>query len=388
MPVYVITGKLGGGKSLVSVKRIRDYLDRKSIVATNLDLNLEHLISPFDRTCKVIRIPDKPSLFDLECIGSGNESYDEEKNGALVLDECGTWFNARNWNDKARKPVNDWFLHARKLGWDVFLIIQDVSLLDSQARASIAEHTVFCKRTDRLAIPFVSTAYKLITGSKLKLPKYHLGRVVYGISENDMLVDRWGIGGTALYAAYDTKQLFLDDYADGSYSLLPPWHHHGKFMAPRGWEFTMRLTKIYLKRFKVPVVLGAGMLIGSSMAVAAVFATQYDPNANAIAQTSAVAAAEALAKVESFVEDSVITRVREMYITSSLSYGDVVSYGLTKRAGEVHSDFASAGTQQAPPEENSLYTRTLERMGYHVNPISNCSFILSKNNQSVTVGCF
>ena len=61
------------------------------------------------RKTRVIRIPDKPSLNDLLVIGTGNTSYDESRNGLLVLDECGTWFNSRSWGDKDRQPVIDWF---------------------------------------------------------------------------------------------------------------------------------------------------------------------------------------------------------------------------------------------------------------------------------------
>ena len=37
MAVHVVTGKLGSGKTLVSVSRIQDYLARGRIVATNLN---------------------------------------------------------------------------------------------------------------------------------------------------------------------------------------------------------------------------------------------------------------------------------------------------------------------------------------------------------------
>lgn len=52
------------------------------------------------RKTRVIRVPDKPSLNDLLAIGVGNTSYDESRNGLLVLDECGTWFNSRSWGIK------------------------------------------------------------------------------------------------------------------------------------------------------------------------------------------------------------------------------------------------------------------------------------------------
>ena len=43
MAVYAVTGKLGSGKSLVSVSRISDALIKNLKVATNLDINLKVL---------------------------------------------------------------------------------------------------------------------------------------------------------------------------------------------------------------------------------------------------------------------------------------------------------------------------------------------------------
>ena len=44
MAVYVVTGKLGAGKTLVAVGKIKDKLNQGCKVATNLDLNLDKLI--------------------------------------------------------------------------------------------------------------------------------------------------------------------------------------------------------------------------------------------------------------------------------------------------------------------------------------------------------
>ena len=380
MAVYVVTGKLGGGKTLVSVSRILATLEKKCVVATNLDLNLEKLVSPFNKTVRVIRIPDKPSIFDMETIGVGNESYDEEKNGLLVLDECGTWFNSRNWQDKARKPVNDWFLHARKLGWDVILIIQDVSNLDSQARSSIAEHTVFCRRTDRLAVPFLSTFIKTLTGFRLKLPKVHIGRVVYGISESDLLVDRWVYRGTGLYAAYDTKQLFLEDYKHGPHSLLPPFYTHGRYMAERTPEFYMRLTKIYWKRFQVPVALAAGFLLATALTILGVFLTQYDPQPTVIYMQPEETGSEGISQEENKPgKDPVMKRLKHMYIKSFAQYDSTISYGLAYHKQPEGKEYR---------KEVQLHTRKLQDMGYQVEPVTECKAVISNQDQSVPVYCF
>jgi len=273
MAVYIVTGKLGNGKTLVSVGRILDKLKTGCIVATNLDLKLDKLLSVNNKSARVIRIPDKPTIEDLNALGVGNATYDETQNGLLVLDECGTWFNSRNWQDKSRKAVNDWFLHSRKLGWDVMLIVQDIDIIDSQARAAIAEHTCFCRRLDRLHIPFFGTFLKIFTlGEPIRLPRIHVGKVVYGTTELDPLTDRWVYRGTGLFAAYDTKQLFLDDYAHGVHSMLPGWYTKGRYAVPQDWKFIMRMTKIMWKRFKAPFALAAGIVAGAALASSVAYA--------------------------------------------------------------------------------------------------------------------
>lgn len=136
MAVYFVTGSLGSGKSLISVSKIQDKLAKGCPVATNLELRLFNMprVGKMARKTRVYRLPDKPSVQDLEIIGRGNQTYDESRNGLLVLDECGTWLNTRTWNDKSRQPVLDWFLHARKLGWDIIFLVQNISLVDKQAR--------------------------------------------------------------------------------------------------------------------------------------------------------------------------------------------------------------------------------------------------------------
>jgi hypothetical protein len=205
---------------------------------------------------RVIRIPDKPTLFDLNSIGRGRDKkqgYDESKNGLLVLDECGDWFNSRNWQDKSRADVNTWFRHARKLGWDVYLIVQDISIIDSQARDSLAASIARCKRMDKVAIPFITSLSKWVFGHPIRPAKFHMARVE---DADGVFLDRWVYKGTDLYKSYDTEQIFNGDYPHGPHSLLTPWHIYGRYAVPMNQENVMRITKIYWKRFsRVAVAL-------------------------------------------------------------------------------------------------------------------------------------
>lgn len=263
MAVYVVTGKLGSGKTLVAVGKIQEKIVSGCKVATNLDLRLHKMprVGIFAKSPNVVRIPDKPALSDLEAIGLGNLSYDESKNGLLVLDECGTWFNSRSWADRERQSVINWFLHARKLGWDIIFLIQDLSIMDKQARVALAEHVVYCRRLDRVTIPIIGAFYSLITGSKLPLPRVHVGIVKYGDSPQAIVVERWTYTGRDLYSSYDTKQAFSDSYEHASFSYLTPYLSHGRYAAKRDSRFYMTLTKIYFKKYSKILCFVFGALV-------------------------------------------------------------------------------------------------------------------------------
>jgi len=240
MAVYFITGKLGSGKSLSAIARIRSYLLQHRPIATNIDLKLEKLVSIHDKTTNVTRLPDKPCAADLAALGYGNETYDEEKNGLLVLDECATWFNSRSWADKSRQPVIDWFLHARKKGWDIIFIVQDLSVIDKQARETLCEHSVYCRRLDRFRIPFVSAFCKTFFGLDVRMPRFHVAVVKYGDTPLHPTTDRWWYRGSDLYQAYDTKQIFVDD-GKGSSCMLTPWHLAGRYSLRPPWTLRRAL---------------------------------------------------------------------------------------------------------------------------------------------------
>lgn len=258
MPVYFVTGKLGAGKTLSAVGRMNDYLQRGLPIASNIDLNLEKLVGKNAKNTRYIRIPDKPSVFDLESIGIGNDSYDESRNGAIVFDECGTWFNARSWNDKGRQEIINWLLHARKKGWDVFFIVQDISIVDKQAREALAEHVVYCRRLDRVSIPFFSMLFKIFWGEALRFPRFHLAIVKYGDSENSIIVDRWMYRGSYIQDAYDTKQAFTSFYPHGCHSVLPPWHVKGRFLR----VYSLRDYMLIIKNICSPVVAVSCLVVG------------------------------------------------------------------------------------------------------------------------------
>lgn len=253
MAVYAITGKLGSGKSLVSVGRIFDYLRAGKPVATNLNLDLTKL---FSERCKFkyTRLPDFPTVQDFTAIGKGTDSYDETKNGLIVLDECGVFFNSRDWQTPERQEVIKWLLHSRKLGWDVILIVQDVAIIDKQIRLALIEHVGICKRMDRMGVPFIGAAVGLL-GFKLRLPRVHVCSVKYGLDLHALVVDRWFYRGSMIQNGYDTKQVFSNLTSPALHSVLSPWHVFGRYLPPTMMQqFKAWLSGASLPRFN-PVPL-------------------------------------------------------------------------------------------------------------------------------------
>ncbi len=356
MTVYVVTGKLGAGKTLVAVGRIRDYLFQERKIATNLDLNLNYLIGVKSKNANVLRLPDVPSLDNLESIGLGydGEYQGEEKNGLLVLDECGSFLNARDFNDKNRKGLLDWVIHARKRRWDVVFIIQHLEALDKQFRLMFAEHTVFCMRFDRIPIPIFGFLIRIITGYRLMMPKMHRGLVKYGSGQQAITVDTWWYRGTTLYDAYNTEQSFNPYSEQSIYSIIPPYYTHGRYT--NDWQELKKTAKRYFKKIKITetqsfffgVILGA---IGLAYAGEPVQSESVPANNAAITTNGST---RTQAKPEDY------------FLTGFLDIGGQVTYSIEDTNG------------------NNYYP---QNDGYRLKSVNRCKLMLIKNKKATYIKC-
>jgi hypothetical protein len=239
MPDFALTGKKGTGKSKNAVRLARDiYLAHGRRVATNLDLFLKPMFGVHSKVTYV-RLPDKPSAFDLEAAGQGQSGkYDEDTFGGLFLDEMGTWINSRSFGDKDRQPLLDFLAHGRKMRWDAYYIMQDVMQVDKQLRESFIEYTVRHIRFDRVRVPFVGGLLGALFGPKARyLPRFHRAQSRLGCNPQALVADSVLYTGKDVEPCYDTTQIFRPDYAHGTYSVLSPWHVEGRFLkSPRtGW---------------------------------------------------------------------------------------------------------------------------------------------------------
>jgi hypothetical protein len=265
MAVYIVTGKLGAGKTLLCVMRILDYLKQGRKVAVNVDVFMDKLCKRTNKHSRLVRLPDLPTADDLIGLGVGCDVYDEEKFGGIFLDEAGVWLNSRDWNSNGRTDLLKFFLFLRKRRWDLWLCVQNVNVIDKQIRESIAEHVVYINRWDRVKLPFpVGPLLRLFSLGMFKgrLPKMHQAIVKYGAKYNSPKVDDWFYRGEEFYSYYDTTQEYDKGYDKGSYSMLPPGYWRRVIPAARrNAGFYMRTTKIFFKRFGVINAFFAGAVL-------------------------------------------------------------------------------------------------------------------------------
>lgn len=234
MTDFAFTGKKGTGKSKNAVRLARDrYFKKGRKVVSNLDIYLSPMLGPRSRATYV-RVPDKPTAFDLLAAGHGNpDSYDEDKNGALILDEMGTWFNTRTFGDKGRADTLDYLAHARKHGFDCYYLMQSIVQVDKQLRESFVEQTVRHVRFDKVKWPFIGGLLGLLFGERAAyMPRFHLAVARIGFNPQDLVADRMTFTGKDIEPCYDTRQVFMVDYPHGTHSVLSPWHIEGRFLPP------------------------------------------------------------------------------------------------------------------------------------------------------------
>jgi len=257
MSDYALVGKKGTGKSSGAVILMRRAMLDGRRVATNLNLYLDRLTPKHCRSVAV-RIPDKPTARDLFSLGSGNPGivvgadgqprltvdFNEDRNGLLVLDEMGTWLNSRSFQDKERQPVLDWLVHARKFGWDVYYIMQNVNQVDKQLRESLIEYVIRFHRVDKIAFPVVTPLVKLATAGQSKgtLPRFHIGVMRLGVDPSGLVCDRMSFTGKGVHPGYDTTQVFEENYPHGAFSYLSHWHLEG-YKTPEQIPLLVRLVR-------------------------------------------------------------------------------------------------------------------------------------------------
>lgn len=266
MAIWLIEGRLGSGKGKWGIWKIEQYLSEGRRVVTNVDVFLDKLARPMSKRT-LIRIPDYPTVGDLEAIGHGNpETYDEDRNGLIVIDELAKFLNSRDYANPSRRAVIDWLIESRKAGWDVMFMAQAGLQIDRQIREALVEYSVTCFRLDKVRIPFgVGWLIENLSLGKLKgtLPRMHMAvvRLAAG-GRGGMVLDRFMYRRDELHAAYDTRQRFRDwrdpevmksETRIGPHSMLSAWHLVGRYQVA-----SVPFWRSFFSRAKPPAKLARG----------------------------------------------------------------------------------------------------------------------------------
>lgn len=156
--IWLYTGTPGSGKSLHVSKQILDYIqiEKKNVLA-NFPVNS-------DIICKKKFFSSKKkngsfTFVDNSCLtvdylinyAKKHHLLGIEHQTLLVIDECQTFFNPREFQRKDRLDWNNFFSQHRKLGFEIILVTQNDRLIDRQIRALI-EYEVKHRKINNFSI--------------------------------------------------------------------------------------------------------------------------------------------------------------------------------------------------------------------------------------------
>jgi len=234
----LLTGKRGEGKTLIATMIAKRYLSQNRPIATNVNFNLDKLVSPLNKT-PIVRLPDAPTSKDLKSLPVANAGYDESKNGLLLLDESSGFLNSHDWRDQDTKDIRFWLAQSRKDGWDLLFLAQQEKQIDAQIRNSLFELHGIARNMNKVGIPVLSFLFQWFFNVKLRMPAVHVFTQRYGFGLNAAMANTEVIRGGDLYAAYDTKQK-IDPaaaepgnpqlYGSAMATMLSSWHLKGRYM--------------------------------------------------------------------------------------------------------------------------------------------------------------
>lgn len=251
-----VTGRLGTGKTLVTVGIAMQYLKRGSMVATNVDLYPERFKDHQNKMTRIYRLPDHPKSTDLKSLPVGNptlvlgpdgsympgENYNPNMNSLLMLDELAQFLNTRNFSDKDRLKIISFLVLLRKRGWDAYFIVQHIDMVDKQIREALAQETGYCRDMSRIPIPLLGALTRRIFGKALTFPKSF--RVVFrdGYASDGLMIEKKTYTAKQYQKYYNTAQVLDSEYKPtwaknhfetaGVHMLLTPWNFSGYKRTP------------------------------------------------------------------------------------------------------------------------------------------------------------
>lgn len=152
--IYLFTGTPGSGKSLHMAKIILNRLNSRFIKKENRNVIANFPINEkYNNNGKFLCVENEnltpELLINYAC---ANFELGKENQCLLAIDECGILFNARDWQKNLNRM--DWikfFTQHRKLGYEIYLIVQNDRYIDRQIR-NLAEYQVVHRKINNFKI--------------------------------------------------------------------------------------------------------------------------------------------------------------------------------------------------------------------------------------------
>lgn len=146
MGFFIVTGRMGDGKSYLGAEVMRDSLAEGAIVHTNLAINPEAFIRQGYDSDHIVQLGEDISKWN----GMLRPGIEGREN-VIIVDEGAILFNARDFTKAKdeKTQVFQFMVMSRKLGFEVYFISQHEKNIDAQLRR-MAQGVIRCVKTARI----------------------------------------------------------------------------------------------------------------------------------------------------------------------------------------------------------------------------------------------
>ena len=203
--IYGVTGLLGGGKSYGCVKMGLEHMAKGGVWATNIVINIEAAAVwcrlPPDVVGKLYYNIDPDVNPDCYSWPRGDSRGRGKRRVMVTIDEAGEWFSNLADGGKGRMAnFTSWLRQSDKRGQDVYLIVQDASILAKQGRV-LAHRWIYFRNMRNWKIPKV--------GWGLPPPWcYEFHKFEYDSTGKNSIGKEISMTDRRIYHIYDTSAMF------------------------------------------------------------------------------------------------------------------------------------------------------------------------------------
>lgn len=141
--IVLYTGTPGSGKSLDIARQIQIKLNLGKNVIGNMTIRQELLKKAKGKYFYVDTYELNP--FELVEYAEKYHKKGKEHQTIIVIDECQSLFNSRDWQKPSIRAWNSFFQMHRHYGYDVYLVTQFDRLIDRQLRALVETNRIHRK---------------------------------------------------------------------------------------------------------------------------------------------------------------------------------------------------------------------------------------------------